>query len=82
MRILFPLLLVMLITIMIGVMVKACNQEMYDKIYAAICIDSMRHKRDDREEEMLMLKQRQLNIQALRVLCEGQLSSYEKGKRK
>lgn len=47
-----------------------CNQKLYDKIYKGIIKDTLNQK--------ISLDVKNQRIEALRALCKGQKSSYEK----
>lgn len=53
-----------------------CNQRMYDMVYKAIIEDALKKNSNAPET----FRCRNDAIEALRSLCEGQLSSYERGK--
>ncbi len=53
-----------------------CNQRMYDMVYKAIIQEALEKDCDDPKT----FKVRNDRIEALRELCNGQTSSYERGK--
>lgn len=57
--------------------VLACNQVVYDEIYKLIIVQALQDTRD-RE---VVFKERNEDIEKLRMLCRGQRSTYETGKR-
>lgn len=58
------------------VLVYNCNPELYDSLYRGIVLTVI--TQGVSQENM---DQRNRNIEFLRALCNGQLSSYERGKR-
>lgn len=60
---------------------EACDQQVYDKAYKSIVVSTLDTKIQTPKQERDILLERNELIRALRKLCKGQLSTYEKGNR-
>lgn len=59
--------------------ILACNQVMYDQIYKEICMNATKYDSHDKKAELAAMADKHRLIDALRKLCRGQKSSYERG---
>lgn len=57
-------------------LVYSCNPIIYDSLYKAIILQAI-HSKMNREDVEL----RNNDIETLRALCKGQVSTYERGKK-